>query len=168
MKTFPPSDEAVSACVWVSDGKSFITGSYSKKNSLQSWNLNGEKICDWNTSHVVMDLCGNGCRLVAIDAYYTVYVYSMETRQLEFQLELEARAVSISISQDEQSFLVNTKIGELLLVDIASQNVILKYSGHAGGDFVIRNAYGGGHDELILSGSEGNRLPFTSLPRDQS
>lgn len=164
IQKFIPGAEPVSACVWASDGRSFTLGSLDRYNSLHSWNIADERLCHWVTKHRVQNLCGNDRRLIALDTHYTVYVYSMETRELEFRLALERRPVSVSISQDEQSLLLKSIRGEILLVDMASQNVIQKYKGPIGGDFSIGCGYGGAHDEFILSGSEGKTMPFSSLP----
>jgi len=150
-------DEPVSSCVWAADCRSFITGSFDKDRALCQWNLDGERLFTWTKKHRTEDLAvsPDGQWLVAMDDQCRVHVYNFVTRELEYEMQLKARPTSVSISQDSRFLLVNQVDGEAQLVEIASKDVVQKYTGHTGGKFLIRSAFGGANESFAISGSEG-------------
>lgn len=62
----------------------------------------------------------------------------------------------ISISQDSQYMLINMADNEVQLIDIETAEIVRRFFGQKQGEFVIRSAFGGGDENLIISGSEGN------------
>jgi WD40 repeat protein len=150
-------DEPVSSCVWAADCRSLITGTFDKDKSLCQWNLNGERLYTWSKKHRTEDLAvsPDGHWLIAMDDQCHLHVYNFITRDLEYEMELKARPTSVRISQDSRFLLINKIDGEAQLIDIATRDAIQKYTGHTGGDFLIRCAFGGADESFVISGSEG-------------
>ena len=166
---FERFDEPVSGCVWAPDGQTIILGSFDKDRSLCQWNLDGDRIYSWTKKHRTEDLAlsPDGQWLVAMDDRQFLHVYNFVTRKLEYDLPLEARPSSVSISADSGFILVNKQDGEILLYSIlAPGHLVRKYTGHTGGKYLIRSAFGGAHESFIISGSEGSSFaPSTPAPR---
>ncbi|CAJ2508202.1 Uu.00g093880.m01.CDS01 [Anthostomella pinea] len=148
--------EPVSSCVWAHDNRSFITGSLDKNRSLVQWNLSGEKIYDWASPHRVEELAlsPDGRWLVAMDHENHIHVYNFGTRDFEYKIDLKVRLTSVSISQNSRHLLVNQKNGIAQLIDLVLREPVQTYTGHKGGDFMIRSAFGGADESFIISGSE--------------
>ncbi|KAI1180849.1 WD40-repeat-containing domain protein [Nemania sp. FL0916] len=148
--------EPVSSCVWSPDNKSFITGSLDDRASLLQWNLSGERIHDWTGPSRIEELAlsPNGRWLVAMDTHRHIHVYNFGTREFEYKLDLKARLTSISISQNSRHLLVNQTNGYAQLIDLVLRTPIQHYTGHSGGDYVIRSFLGGADEMFVISGSE--------------
>jgi WD repeat-containing protein 26 len=166
LKKLERFDEPVSGCVWAADGRSFVTGSLDKNKSLRSWTMDGEMISDWGKKHRVQDLCGSpdGRWLVAVDHLNKIHVYNAVTRELEYERELKSRPTSVAISEDSQHLLVNRRDGEAQLIDLATRNVVQKFLGHTGGDYLIRASFGGANESFVVSGSEGKSIAPKASP----
>ncbi|KAK8034964.1 WD40 repeat-like protein [Apiospora rasikravindrae] len=151
-----PFEEPVSSCVWAPDNRSFLTGSLDKSRSLCQWDLDGEKIFDWANNHRVEDLSlsPDGRWLVAMDDRNHIHVYNFMTRLWEYEIELHCRLTSISISKDSRHLLVNLQKDQAQLFDLVSREPVQYYSGHTGGEYMIRSALGGAAESFVLSGSE--------------
>ncbi|KAH9901933.1 WD40-repeat-containing domain protein [Xylariomycetidae sp. FL2044] len=148
--------EPVSSCVWAVDNQSFITGSLDKTHSLMQWNLSGEKVYDWACPHRVEDLAisPDGHWMVAMDHENQVHVYDLVTRDWKYEMDLQARLTSVSISQNSQYLLVNHSNGFAQLIDLIHREPVQKYTGHSGGEYMIRNSFGGPSESFVVSGSE--------------
>ncbi|KAI1310146.1 WD40-repeat-containing domain protein [Xylaria venustula] len=149
--------EPVSSCVWAPDDKSFIVGSLVKTGSLIQWNLAAEKVHDWKGPPRVEELVlsPDGRWLVAMDCEKHIHVYNFQTREFEYKLDLKGRLTSLSISQNSRYLLVNQTNGLAQLVDLVLRTPVQHYTGHTGGDFVIRASLGGAHEMFVIAGSEG-------------
>lgn len=159
LKKLDRFDEPVSSCVWSPDNKSFITGSLDKVGSLVQWNLLGEKIHDWRGPQRIEELAlsPNGRWLVAMDCDKHIHVYNFETRDFEYKLDLKARLTSLSISRNSRYLLVNQTNGLAQLIDLVLRTPIQNYTGHQGGEFVIRASLGGADEMFVITGSEGKQ-----------
>ncbi|KAI1214841.1 WD domain-containing protein [Annulohypoxylon truncatum] len=148
--------EPVTSCVWAADGQTFVTGALDKTNGLVQWNLSGEKVYDWNSSHRVEDLAisPDGHWLVASDGGTNVHVYNFVTRELEYQMDLQVRLTSISISQNSRHLLVNHNNGIAQLIDLILREPVQSYTGFTSEKFMIRSAFGGADESFVISGSE--------------
>ncbi|KAJ8126044.1 hypothetical protein O1611_g7596 [Lasiodiplodia mahajangana] len=149
-------EEPVSSCVWSPDNKSFITGSLDKVGSLVQWNLSGERIRDWRGPQRIEELAlsPDGRWLVAMDCDKHIHVYNFETREFEYKLDLKTRLTSLSISQNSRHLLVNQTNGYAQLIDLVLRTPVQHYTGHAGGEFVIRASLGGADEMFVIAGSE--------------
>ncbi|KAK6849563.1 WD40 repeat-like protein [Apiospora arundinis] len=149
-------EEPVSSCVWAPDNRSFLIGSLDKSRSLWQYDLEGDKIFDWANNHRVEDLAlsSDGRWLVAMDDRNHIHVYNFLTRLWEYEIELHCRLTSISISKDSRHLLVNLQKDQAQLFDLFSREVVQYYTGHTGGEYMIRSALGGANESFVLSGSE--------------
>ena len=84
-----------------------------------------------------------------------IHVYNFLMRQWEYEIELHCRLTSISISKDSRHLLVNLQKDQAQLFDLFSREVVQYYTGHTGGEYMIRSALGGANESFVLSGSEG-------------
>lgn len=152
--------EPVSSCVWAADNRTFITGTLDKHRSLCQWNLDGERVFDWANAHRVEELAvsPDGHWLVAMDDHHHIHVYNFVTRDLEYEIDLQVRLTSLSISQDSRHLLVNHQNGVAQLFDLANREPVQTYSGHTGGDYMIRSAFGGANESFVVSGSEDGNI----------
>ncbi|KAI1262555.1 WD40 repeat-like protein [Xylariaceae sp. FL1019] len=148
--------EPVSSCVWAVDNTSFIVGSLDKNRSMVQWNTAGEKVYDWQSEHRVEDLAvsQDGRWLVAMDSELQIHVYNFMTREFLYKMNLKVRLTSISISRVSRHLLVTQNDGNAFLIDLERRRPIQQYTGHKGGDFLIRGVLGGADESFILSGSE--------------
>jgi WD repeat-containing protein 26 len=150
-------DEPVSSCVWSPDNESFLTGSLDKEASLIQWDLFGERIYEWAGPPRIEELAlsPNGRWLVAMDTDRHIHVYNYETREFEYKLDLKSRLTSLSISQNSRHLLVNQTNGYAQLIDLVLRTPVQQYTGHLGGDYVIRASLGGADELFVITGSEG-------------
>ncbi|KAI3334960.1 WD40-repeat-containing domain protein [Ustulina deusta] len=157
-------EEPVSSCVWAPDNKSFIIGSLDKVGSLVQWNLAAEKVHDWKGPPRIEELAlsPDGRWLVAMDCEKHIHVYNFQTREFEYKLDLKSRLTSLSISQNSRYLLVNQTNGLAQLVDLVLRTPVQHYTGHAGGDFVIRSSLGGAHEMFVIAGSEDGHINIWS------
>ncbi|KAK1835396.1 WD40-repeat-containing domain protein [Podospora conica] len=153
-------DEPVTGCVWTADSQSLFTGTLHKDRSICQWDLEGNLIHTWTKKYRTssLDLSPDGHRLVAMDDQQSVHVYNFRTRELEYELNLKSTPTSVSISQDSRFLLVNKSDGEAQLIDMVTRDVIQKYRGHVGGEYMIRSGFGGANESFVISGSEDGKV----------
>jgi hypothetical protein len=94
-----------------------------------------------------------------MDEQKHLHIYNFITRELEYEMELKAQPTSVTISQDSRFLLINKINSEAQLIEIASRELIQKYTGHSGGEYLIRSAFGGANESFVISGSEGEKRP---------
>ena len=70
----------------------------------------------------------------------------------------------ISISRDSRYMLVNMAENEVQLIDIETADVVRRFLGQRQSEFIIRSAFGGADENLIISGSEGMYSRSLLLP----
>jgi WD40 repeat protein len=159
VKALERFDEPVSSCAWAPDGHSFIIGSFDKDRALSQWDLDGEELLTWTNKHRTEDLVisPDGHWLVAMDDLSRIHVYNFVTQEIEYEMELKSRPTSISITRDSRYLLVNKRDNEAQLIDIVTRDAVQKYTGHTGGDCIIRSDLGGAHESFVISGSEGTQ-----------
>jgi WD40 repeat protein len=157
IKVLERFDEPVSSCVWAADSQTFVTGSFDKSRSLCSWNLHGDRIHTWTTSHRTEDIALSPDQrwLAAMDDQRTVHLYNFGNREHVYDLMVNARPSSLSISRDSRYMLVTKTDNEAVLIDIETRDTVVKYSGLVGGEFTIRSGFGGANENFVISGSEG-------------
>ncbi|KAI0371689.1 WD40 repeat-like protein [Pilatotrama ljubarskyi] len=88
-----------------------------------------------------------------------IIIYDLATKQPESTIRLEGELTSVKISQDSQYALINraSELGppaEIQLLDLSTEQVVRKYTGHSQAKHVIRSCFGGVEGNFVLSGSE--------------
>lgn len=163
VKTLPRFNDPVSSCVWSADGQTMIIGSFDKERPLCQWNLEGECVYTYTRKHRTEDLVLSldGHWLVAKDSQpeKKIHIYNMLTREPEYEWEFKVQPTSISISQDSRLLLVSHKDGVVQLYDLISRgSPVQRYTGCTGGDYIVRNGFGGANESFVISGSEDGKL----------
>ncbi|KUI71648.1 WD repeat-containing protein 26 [Cytospora mali] len=153
---FDRFEQPISSCVWAPDGRSIVLGTFDTQRSLCTWNLKGEKLHTWTRGGRTEDLAlsPDGRWLVAMDNEDHIYVYDFVTRELEYEMGLETRPTSVSITGDSKYLLVNKQDHEAQLFNIVNRTAVQKYTGHTGGEYLIRSDFGGANESFVISGSE--------------
>lgn len=149
--------EPVTTASWAPDGESFVTGSLGRQSQLCLWNLQGRSVYSWATNYRIQDceISPDGQRLVTISPNQQIFVYNFVTREEEHSINLKSKMTCISISRDSKYMLINMTDNEIQLVDIETAQIVQRYEGQKQGSFVIRSAFGGADENLVISGSEG-------------
>lgn len=152
---------------WTPDGACFITGSLDRINQLCLWNLQGEKLHQFDIDYRVQycAISPDGQKLVTISVNFEIFVYDFHTRERDYTIETGGiRMTSLSISRDSRYMLISMANSEVRLYDIATADLMRKYTGHTQGKYIIRSTFGGSDQNLIISGSEGEpiALPTTN------
>lgn len=119
---------------------------------------------DWAPTHRVEDLTASrdGRWLAAMDDKHHIHVYNFKNRELEYSIDLRTRLTSVSISADSRFLLINHTNGLVELFDLADREAVQNYTGHVGGEFMIRSAFGGANESFVISGSEGRATQSTA------
>jgi WD40 repeat protein len=157
VSTLSGFEEPISSCVWPADGRTFVLGSFDKKQSLCLWNMAEECVYSFAKTHRTEDVALSPDQrwLVAMDERCNLHVYNFGTRELVYDLALNSRATCVSISRDSKYMLVNKSDNEALLIDIETRETVQRYTGQTGGQFTIRSGFGGANENFVISGSEG-------------
>lgn len=148
----------MTAAAWAPDGKSFVTGSHDKQSQLCSWTLEGQPIYSWEeVDHRIQGcvISPDGQRMITISAETEVTVYNYITRAFEYQIKVGSKMTCINISRDSRYVLVNMADNEVQLFDLETADIIRRFMGQKQGEYVLRSAFGGADQNLIISGSEG-------------
>ena len=127
------------------------------QTQLCLWNLNGDSLYSWATNYRILDcaISPDGQRLVTISSEKQIIVYNFVTKQQLYSILLRTKMTCINISRDSRHMLVNMAENEVQLIDIETANVVRRFLGQRQTEYIIRSAFGGADENLIISGSEG-------------
>ncbi|EOD11386.1 hypothetical protein EMIHUDRAFT_452457 [Emiliania huxleyi CCMP1516] len=164
--TFREHTEAVTAVVWLPSGAHFLSSSSAGKRVIL-WDLGGNALQSWHGPRVTdLAVAADGARLLAVSGC-TVRscpltagsdgTPRMVTEDVHSWDETDAIS-SLAISRDSRAVLLNVGSQEVHAWDVDGRRRLGSYSGHRQGRFVIRSAFGGKHDGLVLSGSEDTQV----------
>lgn len=164
--TFREHTEAVTAVVWLPSGAHFLSSSSAGKRVIL-WDLGGNALQSWHGPRVTdLAVAADGARLLAVSGC-TVRscpltagsdgTPRMVTEDVHSWEETDAIS-SLAISRDSRAVLLNVGSQEVHAWDVDGRRRLGSYSGHRQGRFVIRSAFGGKHDGLVLSGSEDTQV----------
>lgn len=158
-------NHAVTTAAWAPDGQSFVTGSHDKQSQLCLWTADGQP--SYSLPHVDHRIQGcvispDGQRMITISAEKEITIYNFVTRTFEYQIIVGSKMTCISISRDSRYILVNMADNEVQLFDLDSADIVRRFMGQKQGEFVLRSAFGGADQNLIISGSEGKHIQGSS------
>jgi len=68
---------------------------------------------------------------------------------------MEDKLTSVNFSFDGAELLVNMNKGKVVVLDLLTGQVIMRYEGAVQEAFVIRSCFGGAGESFVVSGSEG-------------
>lgn len=153
--------EPLTTASWTPDGQHFVTGSLDIGSPLNLWTSTAQIVYTWNAKYRVQDLAisPDGKRLVTISTDKEIYVYNLATRKEEYSMNFKTDLTCVSISRDSRHMLVNMADNELQLFDIEPAQMVQRFLGQKQGKYIIRSAFGGADENLIISGSEGMSVP---------
>ncbi|KAI5838083.1 WD40-repeat-containing domain protein, partial [Morchella snyderi] len=145
----------VSCCAWAPDGQTVVTGSVDREMIV--WDLEGKEVYRWTGSRVYdLVITPNGRRLAAICTQKKLHVYNFVTREKEYEIQMVSELTCISVSKDSRYILMNmgTGLQEVHLMDLATAEVVRKFTGQKQKEFMIRSCFGGADENFVVSGSE--------------
>ena len=147
----------MTTAAWAPDGLSFITGSLDKQDQLCQWDLEGKSVHHWLIDYRIQDsaISNDGRKLVILSNRKEVFVYNFETREKEYSFSCQSKMTCVSISNDSRYMLISMADSEVHLYDIETAEIIRRYTGKKQGEFIIRSAFGGSDENMVISGSEG-------------
>lgn len=166
VRTFKKHTKHVVSCVWMPHGRTFFSGSADKK--LYEWDAeSGETVATYPTSREIQDvaLSKNGKRLVCCLSDNNIVVYDTVTRTSVSRISEKMYITSCSLADDGRSLLVNitsnsqdqkknVSDSDMHIWDIATGNLLKKFTGFQQCRFVIRGCFGGYNQMFVLCGSE--------------
>jgi WD40 repeat protein len=149
--------EPVTTVAWAPDGESFVTASLDKHTQLCLWSVNGRSLYNWALDYRIQHcaISPDGQRLVTISVERQIFVYNFVTREEQYSILVKSDMTSLSISRDSRYMLINMTENEVHMIDIETADIVRKFVGQKQGKFVIRSAFGGADENLVVSGSEG-------------
>ncbi|KAH7325585.1 quinon protein alcohol dehydrogenase-like superfamily [Stachybotrys elegans] len=150
--------EPPTACEWLTYDEQSVLIATLQKPYLCEWDITSNKIRWWpETQRRAQDmfLSLDKTQIAVIDDGLCLYVYSANG-QLKWKKEFDKRPINVSFAGSSDQVLVTLQDGPILLIDLASENILQRYSGTRTSCWIIRNTVGGKEGELVLGGdSEG-------------
>lgn len=156
-----------------SNGTSTTSSAIVKNNELHSfrdpaWDPN-EKNNSFRISDVAVS--ADGTRMAAATTDNKILMYDLPKREKIAQWQMEDRLTSVNFDSSGAHMIVNMHKGKVLLLsaevdargNVAEVEVKCRYEGVVQDEFVIRSCFGGAGEDLVVSGSEGEFLPFSYL-----
>ncbi|KAG8529886.1 uncharacterized protein KY384_005367 [Bacidia gigantensis] len=154
-------EQGVSSAAWTPDGNYFVTGALDKHAQLCLRPADGRgEPFNWPTALRTQDcaITPNGQKLVVMSTENYITVYDIPSRREEYSIKVAHRMTCISVSRDSRTMLVNMANDEVHLIDIESADIVRKYFGQEQGGFIIRSAFGGADEGLVISGSANSKV----------
>ena len=147
----------MTTAAWTPDGSTIVTGSLGKHAQLCLRSTDGQEPFNWPTDLRTQDcaITPNGQKLVVMSSDNFITVYNLPTKTEEYSIKVSHRMTCISVSRDSRSILVNMANDEIHLIDIETADIVRRYTGHQQDGFIIRSAFGGADEGLVVSGSSG-------------
>ncbi|KAJ2460571.1 hypothetical protein GGF42_000751, partial [Coemansia sp. RSA 2424] len=88
----------------------------------------------------------------------SIHVYDLTTLTFLYTLEESAMIMSLALSSDARYCLTVLKTGGMNMWDLTSRTRVREFKGHVQGKYVIRCAFAGLDDRLVVLGSEDGSL----------
>ena len=155
MQVIDHHEQAVTTAAWTPDGNTIVTGSLDRHTQLCLRSADGQEPFNWPTDLRTQDcaITPDGQKLVVMSSDNYITVYNLQTKAEEYSIKVSHRMTCISVSRDSRNMLVNMQNDEVHLIDIATADIIRRYTGQQQGEYIIRSAFGGADEGLIISGS---------------
>ena len=83
-----------------------------------------------------------------------IFVYNFTTREEQYSILLKFDMTSLNISRDSKYMLINITDNEVHMIDIETADIVRKFVDQKQGNFIIRSAFGGADESLVVSESE--------------
>ena len=103
---------------------------------------------------------------MVISSETQIVVYNFESREEDYTINLKSKMTCINVSHDSRYMLINMAHGEVQLIEIDTAEIVRRFLGQQQGEYMIRSCFGGADQNLVISGSEGNRNFESSLAAD--
>ena len=147
----------MTTAAWTPDGKTIVTGSPNKQSALCSRSPGERDTFNWPTDQRTGDcaITPNGQKLVVMSQDKHITVYDLPTRTEEYSIKVAHKMSCITVSRDSKTMLVNMANDEIHLIEIETADIVRRYAGQQQNDFIIRSAFGGADEGLVVSGSAG-------------
>ncbi|OZJ06122.1 hypothetical protein BZG36_01055 [Bifiguratus adelaidae] len=155
LRTLTKQDDP-GCCVWLPDGKRFITSGL-RDNNMLLWSLTGEVLYKW-TGIRASDLAvnGGGTRLYATSRSKVFSVYSLETLNNDplWSTAEKEHITSLRLSADSTQALLNIAGADVYLYNVETRQLVHKYTGHQHSKLAIRSCLGGAGETYVVSGND--------------
>ncbi|KAL9124354.1 MAG: hypothetical protein Q9217_006310 [Psora testacea] len=153
-------EQAASTAAWTPDGKAIVTGSLDKHGQLCLRSVDGQESFNWPTDLRTQDcaITPDGQRLIVMSTDPYITVYNLPTKTEEYSIKVSHQMTCISVSRDSRNMLVNMRNDEVHLIDIETADIIRRYTGQQQDGFIIRSAFGGADEGLVISGSSDSKV----------
>lgn len=150
----------MTTAAWTPDGNTVVTGSLDKHAQLSMRSADGSEPFNWPTELRTQDcaITPNGRKLVVMSTDNYITVYNLQDRTEDYAIKVSHRMTCITVSRDSRTMLVNMENDEVHLIDIESADIVRKYAGQRQNGFIIRSAFGGADEGLVVSGSSGEQF----------
>ena len=147
----------MTTAAWTPDGNTIVTGSLNKQSPLCIRSADGRETFNWPTDQRTADcaITPNSQKLIVMSPDNYITVYDLPTRTEEYSIKVAHKMTCITVSRDSKTMLVNVENDEIHLIEIETADIIRRYSGQHQKDFIIRSAFGGADEGLVVSGSAG-------------
>ena len=155
----------MTTAAWTPDGSAIVTGSPNKQSPLCIRSADGRETFNWPTDQRTGDcaITPDGQKLVVMSQDKYITVYDLPTRTEEYSIKVSYKMTCITVSRDSKTMLVNMDNDEIHLIEIETADIVRRYVGQQQDDFIIRSAFGGADEGLVVSGSAGTtRQPSPS------
>ncbi|KAJ2007500.1 hypothetical protein GGI04_001491 [Coemansia thaxteri] len=157
LRVFSGHEETVTACKWLGGTGKIISGGMDHKVII--WNTDGEVVKQIATPRVHDFAISADCSLLLVaDDKDCVHVYDLTTLTSLYVLEEPAVITSLALSSDARYCLTVLKTGGMNMWDLSSRSRMREFKGHVQGKYVIRCAFAGIDDRLVVLGSEDGSL----------
>ena len=162
LHTFAKHSTSVPACAWLSDDRYFVSAGVDKQ--LHVWCTDGDVVQTWRGPRIGdLAVAHDGARLVASTSDQRILLCDISRSDggapwlctSEVAAIDEAEPIkSLSLSADGRTVLVTVASDEVHAWDLQRKVQLHRYRGPRQGRYIIRTAFGGSDECLVVSGSE--------------
>lgn len=166
--TFQKYKDPVVGIAWLSDNVHFYTAGSKNDKTIRKWNAQtGEQVESWKVAYRIHDLAisSDESKLVVVGHNKRLYVYSPHDKGNYFYVSDTEYLTSVTLSSCGKFALCSLSRedgdsgkGGLHLWDLDERRLVQEYLGNRQIKYVLRNAFGGKQESLLVCGSEDNKI----------